>query len=264
MHIAGAIYRAAFGLRHLLTARGDRWLHSPFVYRFYRQVLAGRAGPALGPALTWRQQLRAHRGAVTFADYGRQPPVQRRERIRRRAQLAGASRSKMTFLHLLTQFLHPPAVLELGTNLGQGTAAMATALPPGKKLLSVDAAAELQALPREAFPKLLPGSCTHPEFYCASFQDFFAREHHLPFHLVYLDGHHQFEPSQRYLQTLLQRLPPQATLVLDDIYWSPGMTAFWRWARQQPRVTVSIDLFHSGVLFLDRPQAPEAFRLVTR
>jgi hypothetical protein len=47
--------------------------------------------------------------------------------------------------------------------------------------------------------------------------------------------------------------------VLDDIYWSPGMTKAWE--ALKPEFTVSIDLFFIGILSLRTEQVKEDFQL---
>jgi predicted O-methyltransferase YrrM len=80
---------------------------------------------------------------------------------------------------------------------------------------------------------------------------------------VLLDGNHREEATLDYFEYLLPRLGANAILVLDDIYWSKGMTKAWKTIIRHPRVTVSIDLFDLGICFLDRNQAKEHFGIKT-
>jgi hypothetical protein len=52
---------------------------------------------------------------------------------------------------------------------------------------------------------------------------------------------------------------PQACMVFDDIYWSEGMAAAWTEIKADPAVTVSIDLFHFGLVFFRKESPKENF-----
>jgi len=52
-----------------------------------------------------------------------------------------------------------------------------------------------------------------------------------------------------------------SVLVLNDIYRSRRMKALWRIVQERPDVTVTIDLFHLGLVFFHKGQAKEDFRI---
>lgn len=82
-----------------------------------------------------------------------------------------------------------------------------------------------------------------------------------PFDLVILDANHQFEPTIRYTDLILAHLPAHGCVILDDIHWSKGMGNAWNILCQDPRVSVSIDLFGMGVLFIRPEQEKQHFIL---
>jgi len=42
-----------------------------------------------------------------------------------------------------------------------------------------------------------------------------------------------------------------ACIIFDDIYWSEGMQQAWTEICARPEVTLSLDLFHMGVVFFN-------------
>jgi hypothetical protein len=50
-------------------------------------------------------------------------------------------------------------------------------------------------------------------------------------------------------------------LVFDDIHWSRDMSEAWDAIKAHPEVTVTIDLYDMGLVFLRKEQAPEHFVL---
>ncbi|MBK9512170.1 MAG: hypothetical protein IPO05_00750 [Flavobacteriales bacterium] len=78
---------------------------------------------------------------------------------------------------------------------------------------------------------------------------------------MFLDGHHAKEPTLEYFDLCLQRSHNDTVLVLDDIHWSRGMEEAWIAIKGHPRVTVTIDLYSMGLVFLRTEQAKEHFVL---
>jgi predicted O-methyltransferase YrrM len=69
-------------------------------------------------------------------------------------------------------------------------------------------------------------------------------------YLAFVDANHRYDPTVRYVRSILGKAGDEAILILDDIYWSKGMHKAWKEIIQWPEVRVSIDLFHMGILLL--------------
>jgi hypothetical protein len=63
------------------------------------------------------------------------------------------------------------------------------------------------------------------------------------------------------VEQCLTRAHNDTVLVLDDIHWSRGMEEAWEQVKAHPRVTVTIDLYNMGLVFLRSEQAKEHFVL---
>jgi len=153
------------------------------------------------------------------------------------------------FLYCLTRALAPAAVLELGTCLGVSSAYLSAALEANGsgRLVTIDvepekaevAAAHLTharlnsrvRLVRAWFHDALPTLLTEAP----------------AFQLVYVDGHHEEAPTIGYFGQIADA-SKGATLVFDDIAWSPGMARAWKAIVADARVEFSGEAFGFGLV----------------
>jgi hypothetical protein len=80
-------------------------------------------------------------------------------------------------------------------------------------------------------------------------------------YLAYLDGNHRYEPTIRYVKSLIGRAGEETVIVMDDIYWSREMHGAWKELTSWPEIRVSIDLFHMGILLLRKDLHPAHFKI---
>jgi len=79
--------------------------------------------------------------------------------------------------------------------------------------------------------------------------------------LAYIDANHTYEATMRYADYLLPRLTEKGILVIDDIHYSEGMERAWEQLKSDPRVTSSMDLYHCGLLFVDKHYLKRHYRI---
>ena len=71
--------------------------------------------------------------------------------------------------------------------------------------------------------------------------------------LAFIDANHQYKPAVTYFNQLVSISHVKSTIIIDDIYWSAGMTAAWEQIKNHPQVTTTIDLYNTGIVFF-RPE----------
>ena len=81
------------------------------------------------------------------------------------------------------------------------------------------------------------------------------------FDMIFIDGNHQKEATLSYFENLLPKAHNDTIFIFDDIYWSKDMTEAWEAIKKHPKVTVSIDTFFWGFVFLRTEQAKEHFTI---
>ncbi|MCX6294590.1 MAG: class I SAM-dependent methyltransferase [Bacteroidetes bacterium] len=77
--------------------------------------------------------------------------------------------------------------------------------------------------------------------------------------LVFFDGNHRKIPTLNYFQQCLEKAVESSVFIFDDIYWSEEMKAAWQEIKNNERVTVTVDLFHFGIVFFRKEQVKEHF-----
>jgi len=70
--------------------------------------------------------------------------------------------------------------------------------------------------------------------------------------LAYIDANHKYEPTISYFNQVLSCSGEDSIIIIDDIHWSKEMNLAWHEIKKHPRVSVSMDLFEAGIIFLNQ------------
>ncbi len=259
--------RALHLLAHRLTAQSWYDVHSPFVFRFLREVAADRRHfYAFDEIAATRQALRRDRRVLTYPDLGAGPAgrtpapgAEVRSTVARLARRAACPPRQGELLFRLVEWLAPATILELGTSLGLGTRYLAG---PGRHrhLVTIEGAPAVAAVAAEHLAGL-PGVEQRVGPFDGLLEPALRDLGRLD--LLYLDGHHTEAATLDLVGRCLAFAHPDTCLVLDDIRWSAGMRRAWhRLCTDEPRIRLSLDLGRLGLLFLRAEQRQrEHFRL---
>jgi predicted O-methyltransferase YrrM len=68
--------------------------------------------------------------------------------------------------------------------------------------------------------------------------------------LVFIDGNHKKEQVFNYFREVIGMSDYEVVIVFDDIHYSPGMEEAWDEISHDGNVTLSIDLYRLGLIFL--------------
>ncbi len=168
------------------------------------------------------------------------------------------------FLYWLTWEVQSKATLEFGTCVGISASYQAAAMKDrsleGSTVISMEGSPSLAARALETVSELGFESVVAIE--CGRFVDLLPKviEHHQPFDIVFIDGHHDEVATVEYFEALRGATAPDAVIIFDDIRWTPGMTRAWEQVKNDNRVNASIDLGSVGICLLgDRIGQPTAF-----
>lgn len=248
--------------RHLRLAGNRHDVHSPFVFSLVEKALRKRSGDPHFPDIErLRDLLLKDERTLHITDLGagshRSNAAERR--VKDIARTALKPRRQAELLHRIVRHFQPGTVLELGTSLGLTTLYLARGTPQGR-VFTIEGAPEVHAMAQHNFHAVGQRNIVPLR---GSFRD------RLPevldsmerLDLAFIDGHHAQEPCLRYFEQCLGKAHNDSVFILDDIHWSPGMEAAWEAIMAHPRVTVTIDLFKFGLVFLRTEQQREHFRL---
>jgi predicted O-methyltransferase YrrM len=250
-------------INYLYHAKSKYWIHSPFVYDFTMNVLLAK-NPAPDKAFErLRKSLLKDNSVMAITDLGAGfYGYQQHYKHKTIAQItrSSARRTKTgALLHRFVYHYQPKTVLELGTNLGFSTLYQATA-SRDSSFYTVEGCPNLYQKAKE---HLLKFGLNHIQIINTSFEQAlkFITEQNLRWDYVFLDGHHTYEATLKYMSDLIPLMNERSFIIIDDIYWSSGMKNAWKQLITLKEVSVSIDLFHLGILCFHRPQAKQDFVL---
>ena len=81
------------------------------------------------------------------------------------------------------------------------------------------------------------------------------------FNLIYFDGNHNKKATLNYFNTCMQTITNNSVWIFDDIYWNKEMKSAWSEIKKHPKVKVTVDLFHWGIVFFRKEQEKEHFKI---
>ncbi len=232
-------------------------VHSPFVFDFIKNVLRDKIRyPCYAAIEQQRQQLLQNKEVIEVEDFGAGSAVMKSNK-RIIKNIAASSLKPKKFAQLLfriVQYYHPATIIELGTSLGITTCYLAKGNEAGK-VFTFEGSGAIAAIAQKNFEHLQLNNIqlTLGNF-AKSFQPMLNKIGKVD--LAFVDGNHRKQPTSEYFHQLLQYSSASTILIFDDIHWSEEMEAAWNHIQQHPSVTLTIDLFFIGLVFIN-PQFKE-------
>jgi predicted O-methyltransferase YrrM len=249
-------------LGHLVKARNRHGVHSPFVYDLIAQVLRpSDVLPAYAEIEQARADLLESDQTIRVNDLGAGSRVhdQALRRVADMARTALKPPKQAQLLYRLARYLDARQVLELGTSFGITTLYLASGAEEGD-VHTIEGCPQTFRIAQHQFERFGQRNIhAHLGSFRSTLPDVLRRMDTVD--LVFIDGHHAEGPTREYFELCLQHAHNDTVLMLDDIHWSRGMEAAWSAIKAHPRVTVTIDLYSLGLVFLRSEQAKEHFRL---
>ncbi len=261
------LHRISHFLRFYAAADTRYQVHSPFVFEWVNAVLEDRRWYyAFEDIEAVRREMQASPITLEVEDHGSaasaETPVLRQIPVRTLARRAASSPSQGRMLFRTAQWLHPARMLELGSSVGIGAMYLASAARHAR-LISLEGSETVAHVARTNLGIL---DLHHQaEVVSGPFQRTLgpALEALGQVDLIFFDGHHREAATLDYFERCLPYCHAGSVLVFDDMYWSAEMTAAWEKIKQHQRVTLSIDCYDLGLVFLNPELGPKKhYRLV--
>lgn len=249
-------------LQHRFTAKTRHGVHSPFVYQLVDEVIYDfHAKTEYVEIEQLRGRLLQDERVITVTDLGAGSHVNnnKKKHVKSIAKNALKPARLAQLIFRLARHFSPGNVIELGTCLGITTGYLAKAVPQAR-ITTVEGCPETASVAAENlshldiknvklevgnFDQILPGIIDGYE----------------KLDFVFLDGNHRKQATLNYFNWCLPKLSENGILIFDDIYWSQGMKEAWQQIKADPRVTVTVDLFWIGLVFIRPGQVKEDFKI---
>ena len=230
-------------------------VHSPFVFDFTENVLEDdREYYAFKTVEYLRKVLRNNDTKIQLTDFGAGSlsGLGQEKTISSIAKNAASRTWQCQTLFRLVNHFKPKTMLELGTSLGISTLYQASASLDAK-FITLEGDPEIAKLAQYHFKefKINNVELKVGEFEATLLPALQALE---KLDYVFIDGNHRKKPTLDYFETCLNFAHNETVFVFDDIHWSEEMEAAWETIKADKRVSISIDLFHMGVVFIRKEQ----------
>ena len=227
-------------------------IHSPFVFEFIKYVLNDKKQyecyEKIEPV---RKKMLNDNDTIAVEDFGAGSAVIKTN-TRVISKVAASSLKPKKYAQLLyriVKYYQPHNIVELGTSFGISSSYLASG-NSASTVYTLEGASSIAAIAKQNFEsldlkniKLLQGSFdkTLPQLFL-SIQKI---------DLAFIDGNHRKEPTLEYFSKLVSHSTSSTILILDDIHWSIGMEEAWATIQQHPSITLTIDLFFMGLVFVN-------------
>ena len=207
---------------------------------------------------TIRKQLLNRTDEIEITDLGAGSTVNKsnRRKIQDIAKNSAKGGKWGELLFRLSRYFEPETMIELGTSLGIGSLYQSLGNPKGN-LTTFEGCPNTASVAREQFRNAKVNATIIEGNFDDTLQPFLDSIEKLDW--AFIDGNHQKDPTIRYLEQCLEKCHNDSVLLFDDIYWSKGMAQAWENIKAHERVSVSLDLFQVGIVFLRKEQPKQEF-----
>ncbi len=230
-------------------------IHSPYVYVLVRNVIYNKKREKVpSEIIEYHKSIRNSREKIVINDLGAGSRI---TKSGQRSLASLARRSSVTYrqgalLYRLAKWYRPAELIEFGTGLGISTAYLAAGAGT-VPFTSIEGSCGKHAF---AVSHAEESGLKQVELIRGEFKNHFRglvnkASDHL---LVFIDGDHRYGPTIEKVKAILENKKiTEFILILDDIYWSKEMERCWNECRNDPGISISLDLFYFGIL-IKRPE----------
>jgi len=246
------LYQLLAYIKYWLFSVNQHSLHSPFLYSFYEEIIKGPKFSDQRDIELLRSNHLENNEKIKINDLGAGSRVQNSNR-RRISQIAKHSSTPARFsklLYRLIKKMESKNIIELGTSLGFNTLYMSQA-NPDLKVFTFEGSDEIASLAQNNFDllgskniKLIKGNIdsTLPNFLLGD----------KIIDLAYIDANHRYEPTISYFNQILSYSDEKSIIIIDDIHCSKDMNLAWNEIKKHPRISLTLDIFEAGIVFLNQ------------
>ncbi len=208
-----------------------------------------------------RQKIKNDKIFINSTSYGAPSKLQFKHRLSTAEimKITGVPHKTGKLLFALAKKIQPSTILELGTGIGISTFYLALGYPEAN-LVTIEGSQEKSdyaknLLNQEGFSDI--------QFCTGYFDDLLPLKiaeltHPL---LAFIDGNHRYSSTVEYFNILINYANDNTIIIFDDIYWSKEMERAWRYISLNEKVRISIDTFHSGIIFFNRELPKQQIKL---
>lgn len=247
-------------LQFLWHSKNEHAVHSPFVFTLITKCFYDKKSkPEYSILKEYRNLLLENKNTIEVTDFGAGSKVfkSNTRAINQIAKTAGISPKRAELLFRIMNYFQPDTILEIGTSLGIGTAALALGNPKAE-IITLEGCPNTMAIAKNQLQLL---NINNVETITTEFSTYLTiyKVQLTTYNLIYFDGNHSKKATLEYFELLLPTITNDSVWIFDDIHWSADMESAWKIIQNHPKVTVTIDTFQWGLVFFRTEQPKEHF-----
>lgn len=247
-------------ISYVYKAKSKVVIHSPFVYKFYSEVIKNKRLDFEDSDIEklWRN-LKNSKKIINVNDLGTGSGLKSWRKISSIARKYSGRRKDARLISRIIRYFKPNILIELGTSLGYTTIYMAKAAG-NASIYTLEGCRETSLIATENFNLYKLNIETITGNIDQTLESLLNRPGIKP-DFVFFDANHTYEATVKYFEKCLEKATENSVFVFDDIYWSKGMKKAWIEIAGNSSVSVSIDLYHLGIVFFRKNIAKQHFVL---
>lgn len=245
-------------LKYYFTAGTKHDVHSPFIYDLVTKVIPDRWLIMFNSLEKIRKGM-SYDYSLIAEGFG----VFENDKISSERPLSVISHKSSKnakycrLLFRIVDFYKPAVMIEMGTAVGMSAMYIAKGNPSGM-LHTIEGN---ENLARYAEVNFKAASLNNINLIIGKFEnklpEVLADVKQVDF--IYIDGHHRLQPTLLYFEMCLEKSHKNTIFVFDDINWSDEMQDAWMLIKKHKQVSVTVDLFMMGLVFLDPSLSKQDF-----
>lgn len=248
-------------LKFITKSSNQHGVHSPFVYNLVTKCFYKKTDNRLFKSfLQIKQHAISNKTFIKVTDFGAGSKVfkSKNREVAKIAAVAGISNKKAKLLIRLIEYFKPENILEIGTSIGLGAAALKIGNRESE-ITTLEGCPETSKIAQELFKK---NNLKEINIIVGNFKETLPKVvKEQKFNFIYFDGNHSKKATLNYFNNCLQTVNNDSVWIFDDIYWNNEMKSAWSEIKNHSKVSVTVDVFHCGIVFFRKEQEKEHFKI---
>ncbi|OIP02654.1 MAG: hypothetical protein AUJ98_00785 [Bacteroidetes bacterium CG2_30_33_31] len=249
-------------IRYALKSKNAFKIHSPFVYDFYNNCFKSKTTASSQEIIkSIRKELLNNHIKIFHNDLGAGSKTLSKNNLSISALAKSSLKNinEASFISRIIQFTNAKTVVELGTSFGT-TALLINLENPETELFTIEGSQEIANVAKKIFDSkanknlhLLKGN------FDEIFPELMNKIKNADAFIF--DGNHRYEATLRYFEIALKYSKNNSVFIFDDIRWSEEMLNAWKEIKANKNVTITLDFFTMGVIFISSGFSKQNFSL---
>ena len=245
----------------LIKSTNKHGIHSPFIYNLVTKCFNVKTSFEIKEQIhNFQNFFYKNNTSILVNDFGKGSKIFKthNRKVAKIAKIAGISKQRAYLLVKIVAYFKPKNILELGTSLGLGTAALSLG-NPNASIITIEGCKNTAQKAQELFSEF---ELSNVQLVNNEFKNVLPKlTNNSTFDLIYFDGNHQKDATLNYFNQCLATAHNNAVFIFDDINWSKEMQQAWEQIKSNPKVTITIDTYFWGIVFFRTEQAKQHFTI---